>query len=192
MPSPDVSTFPDRQFLTGQERQTTTWLPDSIYSQALDALVVVCADIMPLYQGRVLLGRRQWQPQADWWVFGGRMRKGELYQVAAARNTARELFSARDESAIEPGRFQLIGVYNLIWDRRAQEPTDGGCHHVSMTMMIRLTRKEVAVISPNDEYSETKWIAPKAIIADAQSYHPCLVQMARDVQQLLVPRRLGE
>ena len=190
MSSSPVISYPHGQFQTGLPQGVSTWLPDRVYNQALDALVVACVDIIPIYRGRVLLGRRRWQPQADWWIFGGRMRKGELYQAAALRNTARELFSDTDAVTIESDRFQLVGVYNLIWDTRAQSPMDAGCHHISVTMMIRLNHLEVTSIHINEEYSEVKWILPEDIIAGTRLYHPCLIQMAKDARQLLTtPRR---
>lgn len=182
-PSP-VTTYPDGQFRTGSGTKNIAWLPDSVYSQALDALVIACADVAPVYRGRMLIGHRTWPPQADWWIFGGRMQRGELYQQAAARNVLRELFSG-GQVTLESDRFRIIGIYNLIWDQRAQEPSDAGCQHLSVTMMIRLTRQEFVSITPNEEYSKVRWIAPGAIISDAAAYHPCLVQMARDVQRAL-------
>lgn len=181
MKSSPVIAYPDGQFRTGATMQSAAWLPNSVYSQALDALVIACADVTPVYRARMLIGHRTWRPQADWWVFGGRMQRGELYQEAAARNTLRELFRG-DRFTLAPDRFRMIGIYNLIWDQRAQEPSDAGCQHISVTMMIRLTRQEVNGITPNEEYSEVRWITPSAIIADADAYHPCLVQMARDVR----------
>lgn len=182
-PSP-VTTYPDGQFRTGSGTKNIAWLPDSVYSQALDALVIACADVAPVYRGRMLIGHRTWPPQADWWIFGGRMQRGELYQQAAARNVLRELFNG-GQVTLESDRFRIIGIYNLIWDQRAQEPSDAGCQHLSVTMMIRLTRQEFVSITPNEEYSKVRWIAPGAIISDAAAYHPCLVQMARDVQRAL-------
>ena len=182
--SSPVVAYRDGQFRTGSIAPAAAWLPDSVYSQALDALVIACADVAPVYRGRMLIGRRTWPPQADWWIFGGRMQRGDLYQQAAARNIRRELFRGA-QVTLESDRFRIIGVYNLIWDQRAQEPSDAGCQHLSVTMMLRLTRQEAISITPNEEYSEVRWIAPGAIITDADAYHPCLVQMARDVGRTL-------
>ncbi len=184
-----ITTYPDRQFRTGEGSTGTGWLPDTVYSQALDALVIACVDVMPFYRGRMLIGRRRWQPQADWWIFGGRMRKGELYQQAAERNIMRELFSSSDNHIIELDRFRTVGIYNLIWDQRAQEPSNAGCQHISVAMMIRLTRQEASSIRPNEEFSETQWVHPHDIFARADLHHPCLVQMTRDALRILTSSR---
>lgn len=185
--SSPVVAYRDGQFRTGSIAPAAAWLPDSVYSQALDALVIACADVAPVYRGQMLIGRRTWQPHADWWVFGGRMRRGELYQQAAARNILRELFHG-SHFTLDQNRFRVVGVYNLIWDQRAQEPSDAGCQHLSVTMMLRLTRQEVASITPNEEFSELRWILPGAITAATDAYHPCLAQMARDVRRALSKR----
>lgn len=180
-----VAVYSDRQFITGEERESSEFLSDSAYNQALDALVIGCADVIPMYNGHILIGLRAWEPQRDWWCFGGRMRKGELYQAAAARNVKRELFPGVDVMEIHPNRFVLVGVYNLIWDRRAQEPVENGCHMLSVTMLLPLTDAEVASLHPNEEYRDARWVLPDEIIRYSDAYHPCLVQMAKDVAELI-------
>ena len=113
------------------------------------------------------------------------MRKGELYQAAAGRNVKRELFQDIDGIKLDTNRFVLVGIYNLIWDKRAQEPVENGCHVLSVTMMLPLTDDEVACLCPNEEYRDIRWVFPDEIILMPAVYHPCLVQMARDVIQLV-------
>lgn len=173
------------QFISGNMHKVGGFLPASTYSQALDTLVVGCVDIIPVHRGRVLIGQRSWQPQPDWWCFGGRMHKGELFQIAAARNVERELFHKADRIKISPDRFKLVGVYNLIWNKRAQEPIENGCHVISITMMLPLTDEEIAHLHPNEEYRKICWIQPVEIIDGPELYHPCLVQMARDILPLI-------
>ena len=46
-----VTVHSNRQFITGQEFKSGRDLPDSVYTQALDTLVVACVDIIPVYSG---------------------------------------------------------------------------------------------------------------------------------------------
>jgi len=186
----DASVFSDRQFLTGKKQEIGHFLSGSAYNQALDALVLGCADIIPMHNSHILIGLRAWEPQRDWWCFGGRMRKGELYQTAAARNVKRELFQGIDNIEIHPNRFALVGVYNLIWDKRAQEPIESGCHTLSVTMLLPLKDIEVALLHTNEEYHEVRWILPEEIIHHPDRYHPCLVQMAKDIVSLNLDREI--
>jgi len=180
-----VTVYNNRQFSTGRESKPGNFLPESVYSQALDELVIACVDIIPVYNGQMLIGLRTWEPQPNWWCFGGRMRKGELYQIAAARNTKRELFQNTQEIKINPDRFILVGIYNLIWNTRAQTPIENGSHVISVTMMLPLTDDESSLLHCNEEYHETRWIRPCEIIVGAEKYHPCLVLMAKDITKFL-------
>ena len=77
-----VREYPNRQYVTGRQQKPGKFLSDSTYAEALDALVVCCADAAILHQGLWLIARRVLEPQPDWWVIGGRMRKAELIQQA--------------------------------------------------------------------------------------------------------------
>jgi ADP-ribose pyrophosphatase YjhB (NUDIX family) len=186
-----VTIYNHRQFITGEVLLSEEFLPDSVYSQALDALVIGCVDVIPIHNGQMLIGLRNWEPQPDWWCFGGRMRKGEQYQIAAARNVRRELFHERDEIEINPDRFNLVGIYNLIWNKRAQKPVQNGCHILSVTMMLSLTDTEIALLRPNEEYRNIRWVLPDEIIQSPHAYHPCLVQMAKDSATQIANTRPG-
>jgi len=171
-----VRSYADRQYSTGIAQRPGGILPEDIYGAALDSLVLVCVDCIPLHEDKMLLSRRARLPHASWWTNGGRMRKGELYQDAAAR-----LMRAELGLSLAPARFQLLGYYSLIWDQRAQEPQDHGCHTLSVTHTIELTAAEIHHIALNDEYDGATWIAPATMLTSSQDYHPALVQMIRDL-----------
>jgi ADP-ribose pyrophosphatase YjhB (NUDIX family) len=174
-----VTSYNLRQYKTGSVQTTGGRVADDIYAQALDHLVIACVDVVIVHNKKILIGKRVWEPQPDWWIIGGRMRKGELYAEAAVRNLKRELGVEFDGD-----RFGLLGVYNLIWDKRAQAPVDNGCHMLSVTMYLELNDKEKAAIKLNEEYSEHSWIEPDEIINRQTTFHPCLIQMATDLRHL--------
>ena len=171
-----VSTLTDRQFVTGMAHQSAVFLPDTVYAAALDALVIVCVDCIPTFDGLLLLSRRAREPHRSWWVNGGRMRKGELYGDAASRLMRTEL-----GLTLAADRFHLLGYYSLLWDARAQAPRENGCHTLSVTHTVELTIEEVANLSLNDEYDEMRWVMPRTVIdAGEREYHAALVTMVRD------------
>ncbi len=174
-----------RQYLTGETHTKGGFVDDEIYASALDHLVLACVDAVVLFEGRVLIGKRVVEPQPDWWIIGGRMRKGDLYQEAAVRNMKREL-----QVEFAPDRFNFLNAYNLLWDKRAQEPTTHGCHMLSITMYLQLTEEEHQQIRLNEEYGAHRWVEPNELISDPEKYHPCLVQMARDIQAVLLRQRV--
>jgi ADP-ribose pyrophosphatase YjhB (NUDIX family) len=172
-----VRAYPNRQYVTGEQQQPGTFLPDSIYAAALDALVICCADAAIVHQGLWLIARRAWEPHPDWWVIGGRMRKGELIEQALQRNIRRELHLDLPEDRLRT----IIGYYSQIWDTRAWEPTTNGCHVFSITTAVHLTTEEKARLQLNEEYVDAQWINPRDVRENAKQFHPCLVQIARDL-----------
>lgn len=188
-----VTEHSNRQYVTGTAQMPGKFVPDDVYSQALDALVVSCADgavvkrkhaSRPLSPTNCLwlIAKRAWEPQPDWWVIGGRMRKGELIEESLQRNLRRELFENKREYDIPLARLQgVIGYYNLIWDKRAQEPMTNGCHMLSVTSLVEVNTTELERLHLNEEYVDSRWVNPFNIIEDANEYHACLVQMAKDI-----------
>lgn len=83
-----VQEYPNHQYVTGKHHTPGTFLSEATYAQALDALVICCADAAVLHDGRWLLAKRAWQPHPDRWVIGGRMRKGERIEQALLPPTA--------------------------------------------------------------------------------------------------------
>ena len=172
-----VKEYPNRQYVTGEQPKPGTFLPDAIYAAALDALVICCADAAVLHRGLWLLAKRAWEPHPDWWVIGGRMRKGERIEQALRRNVRRELHLDIAEERL----LHIIGYYSQIWDTRAWEPTMNGCHVFSITTSVHLTDEEKASIHLNEEYADSQWVDPWQVIENANHFHPCLVQIARDL-----------
>jgi ADP-ribose pyrophosphatase YjhB (NUDIX family) len=174
-----VRAYPNRQYVTGRQQKPGTFLSASIYAEALDALVICCADAAILHQGLWLIARRAWEPHPDWWVIGGRMRKGELIEQALRRNIRRELHLDIAEDRL----LTIFGYYSQIWDTRAWEPTTNGCHMFSITTAVHLTDEEKASIHLNEEYADSQWVDPVQVIESADHFHPCLVQIAWDIRR---------
>jgi ADP-ribose pyrophosphatase YjhB (NUDIX family) len=149
------------------------FVDDEVYTQILDGIVVACLDIVLVHGGKVLLGKRAWHPQADWWIIGGRMRPGEELEVAAARHAKRDL-------GLELGldRFSYLTTFSTAWKLRRHAPADHGTHTASIVLTIELTPKEAESITLNEEYTEQQWLAPTEILA-SPDFHPALHQCAR-------------
>ena len=147
-------------------------VPDDVYTQILDAIVVACVDIVVVSGGRVLLGKRAWHPQADWWIIGGRMRPGEGLEKAAARHISRDL-----NLDVENGHFNYLTTFSTAWRKRRHEPAENGTHTVSIVMTVTLTPEEAASIKLNEEYVDQQWLTTEEILANAD-FHPALHQCA--------------
>jgi len=151
------------------------FVDDVVYTQILDAIVLSCLDIVLVYEGKVLLGKRAWHPQADWWIIGGRMRPGEELEVAAARHAKRDLGL---EIALE--RFKYLTTFSTAWKLRRHAPAENGTHTTSIVMTIELTSAEAQSIKLNEEYTAQQWLTPVEILANLE-FHPALHQCARAI-----------
>ncbi|MDP3900880.1 MAG: NUDIX hydrolase [bacterium] len=148
---------------------------DELYSKILDSVVVATADILCFdSEGKILLGRRTRNPQPDWWIIGGRMKRGESFHAAAARKMEEELGLRLKED-----RFRGFAACSFVWKKRAQEPQNHGSHTAGVIMAVTLSGEDVRSIKPNDEYSELKWLLPQDIVSgSAGELHPAIVQLA--------------
>ena len=70
-------------------------IPWKLYKQIIGNVPIACVDVAIVAKGSVLLVRRKDHPaKGQWWLPGGRVLKGEMMKIAAARK-------ARDEVGIE-------------------------------------------------------------------------------------------
>ncbi len=67
-------------------------VPAELYRQFLENLPLACVDIAIVANGSVLLVKRKDPPaRGEWWLPGGRVRKGERMRDAARRKAAEEV-----------------------------------------------------------------------------------------------------
>ena len=146
-------------------------MPGDAYSEALDALVIACVDIFMLFEDKVILGKRDQYPHADWWLFGGRMRTGETLVGSAIR-------LLRDETSLEidGGRFSYLTTFATAWNMRAHAPQENGTHTVSVVFVVTLNESEFNRMRLNKEYKKMGLVSPQDIISG--DYHPALRQCA--------------
>lgn len=111
----------------------------SEYERVLDTIAVGCVDVAILYKSKILLVRRAFDPiKGEWWIFGGRIFKGEALTRTAYRGIKRELgLDIQDES-----RFKEIGTFSLVWPTRSEPHHGNGCHHILIAHSIEITPEE--------------------------------------------------
>jgi len=169
---------PVHHFATGKFTSHAKRLTDAEYARALDSLVITCVDCVLTCGNEMLIGQRVREPQADWWVIGGRMHPGETFEQTAARHCQREL-----SLKVAPKRFHYLNTISYIWSKRAQPPQKNGCHTVAITMRAEITPSERNGIQPNDEYRAIQWLPLHEIVKD-KSFHLSLRQCATDASAI--------
>lgn len=149
-------------------------LPDKEYGQALDCLVKGCSDMLLLSPDglKLLLGKRNVQPQPDWWFAGGRIFPGETPSQSCQRLIRREF-----GLEIDPARFQVVCCQSLAWGMREQPPASNGTTDLQIVLSLVLTQSEVekVVLDPK-EYADSQVHALSAerLPAISNGYPPSL------------------
>ncbi|HEY9616123.1 MAG TPA: NUDIX hydrolase [Microcoleaceae cyanobacterium] len=145
-------------------------MPESLYSNALDYLVITCVDLAFVREGQLLLAQRTRYPRPSWWLIGGRMVAGES-PIAAAQRKAAEEAQLKD---LAVDRFQFIGAYSTCFAMREQEPQQHGSHTVNLTYRVQLTEVEQTQIQLSQaEYnSHYRWLALSEVEQILDSSNP--------------------
>lgn len=99
------------------------YLPEDFYRQILEALPIVCVDLLLKREGKYLLVRRTREPlKGEWWTPGGRILKDESALEAVRRK-------AWDEVGMVMPRPRFVGFYE---DGSATSHFGVACHCVSL------------------------------------------------------------
>lgn len=126
-------------------------LSDEVYAEAIEALIGVATDIIPINRERktVYLAPRVTRPMAGWWWIGGRMYPGEPEEIAAQRNFQRET-----GLTIDPSRFEFVQMHRLISNEREQTPHTKGLDFLIFAFALEVSDQEAMLISSNLEKKE--------------------------------------
>lgn len=127
-------------------------ISDSLYSQAVKQLPIVCVDIFIYDESSksYLLILRKMPPAQDiYWYPGGRLYKGESFFDCARRKCL-------EETGVSVKPDTLLGVYSTIFPDSAW-----GCqtHTINIAVVALFNQKDTAnIINLNLLHSDYKWV----------------------------------
>jgi putative hydrolase of the HAD superfamily len=198
-------------FTTGEFVSHRKWLADEEYGVCLDNMVKACVDVFLIHAetDRVLLAKRNYHPQKDWWVScGGRMFPGETPRSTLARLFQREismdLASLDFESKSEPDYIagidckgivsvDYVDCYTHIWGKRRQAPEDNGtCDVVIVFAVVASEEFFQSLVLDKEEYSDSKFVRLIDLVEDDKNkfFHPALSKIAQDIRKMRSMKRL--
>jgi colanic acid biosynthesis protein WcaH len=132
------------------------WVPEEVFSQAVDALPLVSIDLLVVNaQEELLLGLRRNRPARDWWFSpGARIRKNEELEQVLERIWLEELGQTQ---AMPP--VQLLGASDHMYADSAfsdEVPT----HYVNLPYLVLLPAETVLTTEalPQDQHSQWQWM----------------------------------
>jgi colanic acid biosynthesis protein WcaH len=132
-------------------------IPESLYHQIVATLPIPSVEALITYQSSVLLLKRNNDPaKNEWWLPGGRIRKGERLQDALHREV-------REETGLTVRVNKLIGVYSRIFPER---------HDITITYLCDTSENHVILNTEHSDYQFIRKI-PRRV-------HPYLLHTLRD------------
>ncbi len=117
------------------------WIEDKYYKMILEWMPIPTVDGIITFEGKFLLLKRVNPPvKGEWWLPGGRVRKGESLEEAVRR----EVF---EETGLECKIIRQIGVINLVFPE---------CHTISIYYLVEAENSNVKL---NEEHSDYRWVS---------------------------------
>jgi colanic acid biosynthesis protein WcaH len=104
--------------------EPVSWIPDDVWADIVAHMPVPSVDLVVDCADGVLLARRQNEPASgEWFVPGGRVRKGEPIRETVSR-------VAREELGIDVSIQTELGTYDHFYETADMEDA-GGKHYVA-------------------------------------------------------------
>jgi colanic acid biosynthesis protein WcaH len=150
--------------------RTVEWISDADWATIVENVPIVSVDLVVLgEENEVLLGRRENEPaKGEWFVPGGRVRKGETLEDAVHRVAA-------DELGVDVEIVERLGAYEHFYDT-ADVPDVGGKQYIAHGFVVRPDSLDVAT---DDQHSAMKLFStppsdlheyPAAYLADSELF----------------------
>ncbi|WP_435127665.1 NUDIX domain-containing protein [Halobaculum sp. D14] len=136
------------------------WVPDDVWADVVEYVPVPSVDLVVLCDGGVLLAKRRNEPaRGEWFVPGGRIRKGERIEASVRR-------VAREELGVDVAVEAELGAYDHLYDT-ADVPDANGKHYVAHGYVVAPDSETFAL---DDQHDDARVFAP-AELADLD-LHP--------------------
>lgn len=132
-------------------------IPAPLYTAILEALPLLCVDVVIVHQNKYLLVKRKNKPAKDkWWVPGGRVIKGEKMEDAVKRKVKEEL-------GIEIKILSTLGYYEDTWTKNESDVI-GGLHTVSIVFLATPLNMAVSLDNQSAEWKLSKRLPKRFLI----------------------------
>lgn len=121
-------------------------IPQDLYNQFLENMVLCCVDCCVMNGNEMLLVRRNTEPaKGRWWLPGGRILKGESIVVASLRKVL-------EETGLKAKFVKRLGAEETFFE---EGPHGGSIHSINIMTLVETDSKDVVL----DKYSsEHQWV----------------------------------
>lgn len=149
-----------------REPQPGEWISASEFADVIRLTPLVAIDlIVERLDGRVLVGRRLYEPAKDWFfVPGSRISKNETLSAAFRRVTREELGR---EFAFGDARF--VGVYEHLYPTNRFAQPGYGTHYIVLAYQLDFDLDTTGL--PSDQHGEYLWLTSTELMKSTR-VHP--------------------
>jgi colanic acid biosynthesis protein WcaH len=140
-------------------------IPEDVWRTIVRHVPIVAVDLVVRHEGGVVLGRRTTPPaRGEWFVPGGRLRKGESIDDAVDR-------LAREELGVEVAVGRRLGAYEHRWDESEFDDV-ATKQYVPVGVVVRPRGDDFV---PDDQHAELRVFDPPF-----PDFHPHVEAYLRD------------
>lgn len=120
-------------------------IPQETYKQIIEHVPIICVDVIVKdKKGNVLLVKRANKPlQGEWWVIGGRVKKGEQLKDAAKRKVFEEV-------GLKIQKLEPLGYYEEFY---TESPFDVPIHTMSFVFSSLARMGKIRLDNQSSEYA---------------------------------------
>lgn len=146
------------------------WLSDRQFKDSVQILPLISIDLCVISGGSILLGKRNNKPAEGWWFTpGGRILKGEPFNLAIRRIATNELGS--DDLLLNG--ISLMGVWDHFYDNSAFDDSIS-THYVNLPHYCVIdSRQQMKLCLPEgncEQHSDWRWQSLESV-GDDSSVH---------------------
>jgi colanic acid biosynthesis protein WcaH len=139
------------------------WMAPSEFESVIRLTPLVAIDlIVRSPEGRILVGRRMFEPAKNvFFVPGGRITKNET-RAAAFRRLSREELGLE----LEIGEARFRGVHEHMYPTNRFGRDGFGTHYVTLAYEMQLRLSMAAL--PKEQHGEYRWMTPEELLNSAE------------------------
>ena len=127
------------------------FVPTELYHEFLRNMPLACVDVVAIHEDAFLLVRRADAPaRGEWWLPGGRLRKGERLEDAALRKLAEEVGIRGSAGAL------IHTEQTLFRDGPAGIPV----HSLNVCYLVHAESRQVRLDATSADYRWCTWHPP--------------------------------
>ena len=147
------------------------------YYNVIKTTTLTAVDVIPYYDGKILLGFRNNKPaQGTWFTTGCRIGKGETQEIAVKRVAKTEM-----GLNVTLNDVKLLGVYDHIYDDNFRDDKFG-THYVVTGYVLPLDH--YPDIKHDEQHNEMIWMPLKRVM-DNRYVHDNVKLYVPDIQRVL-------